>query len=84
MILPYITLITLITNPHKAIRGRYLAAMPFPLSILIASTNRPTKHPKVFGIVGGFAGFWDEKQPPMDLTVKNVELIQHEGGSILG
>ena len=39
---------------------------------------------QVFGIVGGFAGFWDENQPPVELTVKDVELIQHEGGSILG
>lgn len=39
---------------------------------------------KVMGIVGGFAGFWDENQPPVTLTVKDVELKQHEGGSILG
>eukprot|EP00752_Nemacystus_decipiens_P004747 g4324.t2 len=39
---------------------------------------------KVVGIVGGFAGFWDENQPPVELTVKDVELVQHEGGSILG
>ena len=36
------------------------------------------------GIVGGFAGFWDPKQPPVELTAKGVELVQHEGGSILG
>ncbi|CAB1107423.1 unnamed protein product [Ectocarpus sp. CCAP 1310/34] len=39
---------------------------------------------KVFGIVGGFAGFWDENHPPKEMSVKDVELIQHEGGSILG
>ncbi|CAM9190623.1 unnamed protein product [Pylaiella littoralis] len=39
---------------------------------------------EVMGIVGGFAGFWDENQPPVKLTVKDVELKQHEGGSILG
>lgn len=36
------------------------------------------------GVVGGFAGFWDPNQPPVDLTVKDVELVQHDGGSILG
>ncbi|CBJ33175.1 pyrophosphate-dependent phosphofructose kinase [Ectocarpus siliculosus] len=39
---------------------------------------------KVFGIVGGFAGFWDENHPPREMSVKDVELVQHEGGSILG
>lgn len=36
------------------------------------------------GIIGGYAGFWDPKQPPVDLTVKSVELVHHDGGSILG
>eukprot|EP00804_Cyclotella_cryptica_P004847 CCRYP_004923-RC/>CCRYP_004923-RC protein AED:0.07 eAED:0.07 QI:169/1/1/1/0.85/0.62/8/4091/469 len=39
---------------------------------------------KVFGIVGGYKGFYDPKTPPIVLTPENVENIHHEGGTILG
>lgn len=53
------------------------------MTLTPSNTLTPTR-PQVVGIVGGFAGFWDENQPPVELTVKDVELVQHEGGSILG
>jgi 6-phosphofructokinase 1 len=39
---------------------------------------------KVYGIVGGYKGFYDPKTPPIVLTPENVENIHHEGGTILG
>ncbi|EED95817.1 6-phosphofructokinase, partial [Thalassiosira pseudonana CCMP1335] len=39
---------------------------------------------KVYGIVGGYKGFYDPKTPPINLTVESVENIHHEGGTILG
>eukprot|EP00581_Thalassiosira_minuscula_P009899 CAMPEP_0183709164 /NCGR_PEP_ID=MMETSP0737-20130205/5261_1 /TAXON_ID=385413 /ORGANISM="Thalassiosira miniscula, Strain CCMP1093" /LENGTH=533 /DNA_ID=CAMNT_0025937181 /DNA_START=28 /DNA_END=1629 /DNA_ORIENTATION=+ len=39
---------------------------------------------KVYGIVGGYKGFYDPKTPPLDLTAESVEDIHHEGGTILG
>ncbi|CAM9846235.1 unnamed protein product [Ascophyllum nodosum] len=42
------------------------------------------KADKVFGIRGGFAGFYTEANPPIDLTVRSVELLQHQPGSMLG
>eukprot|EP00904_Undaria_pinnatifida_P002128 jgi/Undpi1/11916/HiC_scaffold_4.g01615.m1 len=51
---------------------------------LVSTLLNIYKADKVMGIVGGFAGFWDPKQPPVELTAKGVELVQHEGGSILG
>lgn len=39
---------------------------------------------KVYGVVGGYKGFYDPATPPIDLTVKSVEDIHHEGGTILG
>lgn len=38
---------------------------------------------KVYGIVGGYKGFYDPKTPPILLTPQNVENIHHEGGTIL-
>ncbi|KAL7428475.1 hypothetical protein ACHAXH_001374 [Discostella pseudostelligera] len=37
----------------------------------------------VYGIVGGFKGFYDPKTPPILLTPESVENIHHEGGTIL-
>ncbi|KAL7542294.1 hypothetical protein ACHAXR_013395 [Thalassiosira sp. AJA248-18] len=39
---------------------------------------------KVYGIVGGYKGFYDPKTPPINLTAESVENIHHEGGTILG
>lgn len=39
---------------------------------------------KVYGIVGGYKGFYDPKFPPLDLTPEKVEDIHHSGGTILG
>lgn len=39
---------------------------------------------KVYGIVGGYKGFYDPATPPIILTPENVENIHHEGGTILG
>lgn len=39
---------------------------------------------KVYGIVGGYKGFYDPKTPPINLTVDSVENIHHGGGTILG
>jgi len=39
---------------------------------------------KVYGIVGGYKGFYDPKFPPLDLTPESVENIHHGGGTILG
>jgi 6-phosphofructokinase 1 len=38
----------------------------------------------VYGIRGGFKGFYDHKLPPLILTPENVEDIHHLGGTILG
>jgi 6-phosphofructokinase 1 len=38
----------------------------------------------VYGICGGFKGFYDPKFPPLILTPENVEDIYHLGGTILG
>lgn len=38
----------------------------------------------VYGIRGGFKGFYDPKLPPLILTPENVEDIHHLGGTILG
>lgn len=39
---------------------------------------------QVFGIRGGFAGFYDERTPAVELTSAGVEMLQHEPGSVLG
>ncbi|CAN0445114.1 unnamed protein product, partial [Hapterophycus canaliculatus] len=39
---------------------------------------------QVFGIRGGFAGFYDEATPAMELTHDGVERLQHQPGSMLG
>ena len=38
----------------------------------------------VYGIVGGYKGFYDPATPPIILTAESVENIHHEGGTILG
>jgi 6-phosphofructokinase 1 len=38
----------------------------------------------VYGIRGGYHGFYSEDASPMILTTKNVAGIQHQGGTILG
>jgi 6-phosphofructokinase 1 len=38
----------------------------------------------VYGIRGGFKGFYDPKLPPLILTPENVEDIHHLGGTVLG
>ncbi|KAL7511768.1 hypothetical protein ACHAXN_012427 [Cyclotella atomus] len=38
---------------------------------------------KVYGIVGGYKGFYDPATPPIVLTPESVEDIHHEGGTIL-
>jgi 6-phosphofructokinase 1 len=38
---------------------------------------------KVYGIVGGYKGFYDPATPPIVLTPESVENIHHEGGTIL-
>jgi len=38
----------------------------------------------VYGIRGGFKGFYDDSLPPLVLTVDMVENIHHDGGTILG
>ncbi|CAN0166294.1 unnamed protein product, partial [Ectocarpus fasciculatus] len=42
------------------------------------------KADKVFGIRGGFAGFYDEATPAVELTSEGVEFLQHQPGSVLG
>eukprot|EP00903_Cladosiphon_okamuranus_P007572 g7346.t1 len=42
------------------------------------------KADKVFGIRGGFAGFYDEETPAVELTPEGVEFLQHQPGSFLG
>ena len=39
---------------------------------------------KVYGIVGGYKGFYDPATPPVILTPQSVENIHHEGGTFLG
>jgi 6-phosphofructokinase 1 len=39
---------------------------------------------KVYGIRGGFRGFYDPNLPPLELTPELVEDIHHEGGTLLG
>eukprot|EP01084_Bolivina_argentea_P076657 138951_1 len=39
---------------------------------------------KVWGIRGGYAGFYSPSTPPLELTVKTVMGLQHIGGTILG
>jgi len=39
---------------------------------------------KVWGIRGGYKGFYDPSTPPMELTPEVVENIHHSGGTILG
>lgn len=39
---------------------------------------------QVFGIRGGFAGFYSDSNPPVELTSKDVEMLQHKAGSVLG
>lgn len=39
---------------------------------------------KVWGIRGGFKGFYDPNTPPIELTPTIVENIHHEGGTVLG
>ena len=40
---------------------------------------------KVYGIRGGYAGFYDEKlMPPVELTPDVVDNIHHWGGTFLG
>ena len=38
---------------------------------------------KVWGIRGGYKGFYDTDTPPIDLNPKVVENIHHEGGTVL-
>ncbi|CAN0147665.1 unnamed protein product [Ectocarpus sp. 6 AP-2014] len=42
------------------------------------------KADKVYGIRGGFAGFYDEATPAVELTSEGVEFLQHQPGSVLG
>lgn len=39
---------------------------------------------QVYGIRGGFAGFYADSTPPVELTSKGVEMLQHKAGSVLG
>lgn len=39
---------------------------------------------KVWGICGGYSGFFDPAQPPIDLDQADLEFLQHKPGSILG
>ena len=39
---------------------------------------------RVWGIRGGFKGFYDPTTPPVELTPSIVENIHHEGGTMLG
>jgi hypothetical protein len=39
---------------------------------------------KCYGIVGGYAGFYDPKTPPIELTPATVRHIHNQGGTILG
>jgi 6-phosphofructokinase 1 len=39
---------------------------------------------KVWGIRGGYKGFYDATTPPIELSPSFVENIHHEGGTILG
>jgi 6-phosphofructokinase len=40
---------------------------------------------KVYGIQGGYKGFYDfERFPPIELTPELVQNIHHEGGTVLG
>jgi len=38
---------------------------------------------KVYGIRGGYKGFYDERYPPVELTPELVENIHHDGGTVL-
>ena len=38
----------------------------------------------VYGIQGGYKGFYDPELPPLSLTPGLVENIHHEGGTVLG
>lgn len=38
----------------------------------------------VYGIQGGYRGFWDPDLPPLILTPQSVENIHHSGGTVLG
>ena len=40
--------------------------------------------PKVYGIRGGYWGFHQDGEPPIDLTHTSVSGIQHLGGTVLG
>jgi len=39
---------------------------------------------KVYGVRGGYKGFYDPALPPLELTPSVVENIHHSGGTILG
>ncbi|GAX18192.1 6-phosphofructokinase 1 [Fistulifera solaris] len=39
---------------------------------------------KVYGIRGGYRGFWDPELEPVELTLDLVENIHHGGGTVLG
>jgi len=39
---------------------------------------------KIWGIIGGYKGFYDPERPPVELTPAIVENIHHQGGTILG
>lgn len=39
---------------------------------------------KCYGIVGGYAGFYDPNKPPVELTPETVRHIHHQGGTVLG
>jgi len=39
---------------------------------------------KVYGIRGGFKGFYDHELPPLDLTTDSVSEIHQHGGTVLG
>lgn len=39
---------------------------------------------KVYGIRGGFRGFYDPELPPLELTPHVVDDIHHQGGTLLG
>ncbi len=39
---------------------------------------------KIYGIRGGYKGFYDPETPPIELNPVVVENIHHEGGTVLG
>ncbi|CAM9395925.1 unnamed protein product, partial [Discosporangium mesarthrocarpum] len=51
---------------------------------LVQTLLRIYKAEKVFGIRGGFSGFYDEEKPPVELSNADVEMLQHRPGSVLG